>query len=106
MNARRCCQASAAPVGLFGSSTLKRVCGALEWVLPGAIFVAVPKCPACVAAYIALATGVGVSLTAAEHLRLLVLTLCIGALGYFALRRAAALVLWIQSRRGSRNGSS
>ncbi|MGC1296016.1 MAG: hypothetical protein WA869_13360 [Alloacidobacterium sp.] len=53
-------------------------------VLPGALLVLMPKCPMCVVAYIALATGVGVSVSTATYLREGVLVLCIVALGYLA----------------------
>lgn len=57
------------------------------WLLSGAALVLMPKCPACLAAYIALATGVGVSFSTATCLRLLLLFLCFGSMGYLALRR-------------------
>lgn len=85
MNSRRCCQASATRDEPRASSSVKRIGGALEWIIPGAILVVMPKCPACVAAYIALATGVGISFTAASHLRMLVLVLCIAALAYLVI---------------------
>jgi hypothetical protein len=50
-----------------------------------------PKCPACVAGYIALATGVGISFSTAAHLRLAVLTLCIATLAWLALKRMWAI---------------
>ena len=46
---------------------------------PAVLFALVPKCPACLAAYIALWTGVGVSVTGAAYLRIGMLGLCIGA---------------------------
>jgi hypothetical protein len=39
--------------------------------------VLMPKCPACMVAYVAIATGAGISVSAAEHLRLLVLAMCV-----------------------------
>ena len=39
------------------------------WVGSAAGLALMPKCPACIAAYLALGTGVGISITAAAHLR-------------------------------------
>jgi hypothetical protein len=53
-------------------------------VLPSAVMMLMPKCPACVVAYVAIATGAGVSVSAAAHLRLLVLVLCVVMLVWMA----------------------
>ncbi|MBX3352612.1 MAG: hypothetical protein KF684_06730 [Phycisphaeraceae bacterium] len=43
--------------------------GWLSPIAPAAVMIAMPKCPACVAAWIALVTGVGVSTGAATAVR-------------------------------------
>lgn len=45
-----------------------------------------PKCPMCIAAYIALLTGVGVSVSTVAYLGDAVVVFCLGALLYLALK--------------------
>ena len=56
----------------------RRVGGELAgWILPSATLALMPKCPACVAAYVALVSGVGISMHAAAWLRSSILVACI-----------------------------
>ncbi len=57
------------------------------WLLPAAILTAIPKCPICLAAYLALATGFEISLTTAAHIRVVLMLVCAVCLGVFAFRQ-------------------
>jgi hypothetical protein len=63
-------------------SPIKRGAQFIKWLVPGAILVLLPKCPACLAAYIAVATGIGLSIPAAAHLRWMLILACVISLCY------------------------
>ena len=79
-----CCPAAGA-----GKAPIRprRVREIFAWALPSAILVLVPKCPLCLAAYVALWTGIGLSFTAATYLRWALLSLCIAALLFLIAKR-------------------
>lgn len=94
MNAGRCCQAAAGangPACLCPPAFARRCAGLAGWVVPGIVLAFLPKCPACLAAYIALWTGVGLSLSAASHVWSALLILCVGALACLAIRSLGCL---------------
>ena len=62
------------------------------WVVPSATLALLPKCPICVAGYIALLTGVGVSMTTAAYVRWALLIASIAILSIMAARRGLVLI--------------
>lgn len=66
------------------------------WLFPTATLVLMPKCPVCLAAYVALFSGMGISIASASILRTALLTLCIVTLLGLAVWRLRRLVF----RRG------
>lgn len=69
------------PTGL-----LRRAWRAIQWLFPATLLVLMPKCPLCVAAYVALFTGIGISVSTARWIQILMLALCLTSLAYLAFR--------------------
>jgi hypothetical protein len=51
-----------------------------RWSLPALVLALLPKCPACLAAYVALGTGISLSVAAASLLRTSLIGVCIAML--------------------------
>lgn len=81
-----CCKA-----GELRSTSWRGRCAELAgWAVQGVTIAFMPKCPACLAAYIALWTGVGLSFSMATYLRWTLMGLCAASFSYLVLRRVTA----------------
>jgi hypothetical protein len=71
-------------------SWLRRAREAAGWIVPGAVLALMPKCPLCLAAYVALGTGFTMSCSSAHILMRVLTVLCIGTLALCVVRRVVS----------------
>ncbi|WP_165245488.1 hypothetical protein [Paludisphaera soli] len=91
MSAGRCC----------GERPARRTFAeVLGWLVPGAVLTLLPKCPACLAAYVAVGTGVALSAPVAAWLRSGLVVGCLASLGWLAARRLRRLAFGGRRRGG------
>jgi len=83
VSARGCCRPS--PRGKARRAAL----GVGGWLAPGALLALTPKCPMCLAAYVAVGTGLSIPLKVAASLRTGLLAIALASLAYSAWRAFA-----------------
>jgi hypothetical protein len=100
----RCCEpdpkSSGCDEGAAKRPPRQSFVGFAGWVVPGTILAIMPKCPACLAAYVAVGTGLALSATVAATLRIALIALSIAWLSYLAVRRIRSAVAGALSPRG------
>jgi hypothetical protein len=75
------------PVPVLSVTSRSRGVEFVKWAMPSVLLAVMPKCPACVAAYVAIGTGLGLSLPAAAAVRGMLVILCITSLSYLIASR-------------------
>jgi hypothetical protein len=92
MNSSHCCQTNPRAGGdaRQGKIWLRRSRGVAGWIVPGALLALMPKCPMCLAAYVALCTGFTMSGPSAHILLRTLTALCIGTLALCITRRVVS----------------
>jgi len=94
MSAHRCCKLASKSRSTF----MQRSVSIAARMVPGAILVMLPKCPMCLVAYVALGTGIGLSMSAVTYLQMSLVILCVASLVFFAGQYLLAPVLRLKSR--------
>jgi hypothetical protein len=60
---------------------------AAGWAGPGIVLALLPKCPMCLAAYLAVGTGIGLSASTAGYVQYGLVAGCVGSIAVLAARR-------------------
>jgi hypothetical protein len=89
MNSSHCCQRKllTSRAARQQRTWLGRVREVAEWIVPSALLALMPKCPMCLAAYVALGSGLTLSVSSAHILMRTLTALCVGTLALCVVRR-------------------
>ena len=89
MNSSHCCQRNphTSREAHQQRTWARRVRELAGWMVPGALLALMPKCPMCLAAYVALCSGLTLSYSSAHILMRALTALCIGMLALCVVRR-------------------
>jgi hypothetical protein len=79
-------EARTASVEKPASGILHRAWRGIQWAFPATVLVLMPKCPLCIAAYVALFAGVGISVSTARWIQIMMWAICLGAMAFLAIR--------------------
>jgi hypothetical protein len=82
-----CCVVSESDSEVRATTSARRCRGIAGWIVPGATLALLPKCPVCLAAYLAVGTGLGVSISTATYLRMLLVIMCVASLSYLVAKK-------------------
>lgn len=96
-----CCRAG----GADRPGLARRCLGAAGWIVPSVTLALLPKCPACLAAYVAVGTGLGLSVTVAAYLRESLVVMCAASLLVMAIWSVWGLVSRVIPRVRSRRAA-
>ena len=113
MNTHRCCTADTSAARSVATGTwatdgdscllpfIRWCVNMSAWLVPSAIFLLLPKCPVCLAAYLVRGTGVGLSLPTARALQILLLIPCVASLSYLAAKRGRRFIASMFATKGA-----